>query len=43
MALCSATAGAVETNFVGFSNACFGVAPCIPPTTPTTATQSTYR
>lgn len=40
MALYPAAAGAVETNFVGFSNACFGAAPCIPPTTPTTATQS---
>ena len=39
LALCSAAASADEVNFVGFTNGCFAAAPCVPPTTPTTATQ----
>jgi hypothetical protein len=40
MALYSGAAVAVETIFTGYSDGCFATAPCVPPTTPTTATQS---
>jgi hypothetical protein len=40
LAFSAGAANAVETTFVGYSDGCFAAAPCTPPTTPTTATQS---
>ena len=41
LALGACLAAAAEVTFGGFTDGCFGVVSCVPPTTPTTATQST--
>ena len=39
-ALFSASVGAAETNFVGFTDGCFATSLCAPPTTPASPSQS---